>query len=320
MKRGGTRAGAHAACRWTTALTLLLAGASPATEDPLAWSGSEPHIAVLRRRCVHEPSGPDCDALRARTEAVKSDPAWGAWEARCAAHEAAACTRLAQRDAWLTPGAPSAARAAACELGDAAACVAEGDPKALAAARALGHPGGDAGLALREAATAVSPEQIAALHARLAAACDAGYAPACTGAGQVAEDGDLRVQPELWYQRGCDGQHAEGCAALGRLHQLGIGVRTDGARAAAALQQACRLGAGCAALGALWMEGDDVDQDVPGAVVALRRGCALGEAPACASLARLYAEGYGGLHDPAAAAQWRARACALGDSAACKAR
>jgi TPR repeat protein len=316
VKRGGT--GAHTARRWLTALTLLLGGASLATEDPLSWSGSEPHIAVLRRLCAHEPAGPDCDALRVRTEAVVSDPVWRDWEARCAAREPAACTRLAQRDAWLTPGAPSPTRTAACELGDAAACVADGGPKALTAARALGHPGGDAGLALREAA--VSPEQIAALHARLAAACDAGYAPACTGAGQVAEDGDLRVQPELWYQRGCDGQHAEGCAALGRLYQLGIGVRTDGARAAAALQQACRLGAGCAALGALWMEGDEVDQDVPGAVVALRRGCALGEAAACMSLARLYAEGYGGLHDPAAAAQWRARACALGDSAACKAR
>lgn len=288
--------------------------AAPAPDplpDLLAWQGDEPDVAVLRRRCAGDPAGPLCDELAARTAQLRALPL-----APC--DDLDACARLARRDAWLGDTSPAAARA--CALGDAAACLTVGAPDALRAAAALGHPGGDAGLAHALIPTTVRPDDLTALHQRLAAACDAGWGPACTDAGQVAEDADLRVHPEALYARGCALGHADGCLAEGRLYELGIGVHSDGPAAVKAYREACRLGAGpgCAALGWTLMEGEAVEQDVPAAIVALTRGAALGDVSAAQHLVRVYTEGYGGLYDPAAAVPWRTRACALGDKRSCR--
>lgn len=291
------------------------AAEAPAPPDPLptllAWRGDEPDIAVLRRRCAGDPAGMLCDELAARTAELLALPL-----APCDAVDT--CARLARRDAWL--GATSPAAAQACALGDAGACLTVGTPDALRAATALGHPGGDAGLAHTAINTTARPDDLTALHQRLAGACDAGWGPACTDAGQVAEDADLRVHPEVFYARGCTLGHGDGCLAEGRLYELGIGVHSDGPAAVRAYAEACRLGVapGCAALGWTLMEGEAVEQDVPAAIIALTRGAALGDVTSALHLVRVYTEGYGGLFDPAAAAPWRARACALGDKRSCR--
>lgn len=62
----------------------------------------------------------------------------------------------------------------------------------------------------------------------------------------------------------CQGGNASGCTSIGFLHENGLGISQDAARAADLYAQGCDGGEalGCSSLGFLYETGDGVKQDI----------------------------------------------------------
>ena len=162
----------------------------------------------------------------------------------------------------------------------------------------------------------------AAAHRRYEAACEAGRAQACGNWGLLHEHG-LGVPPDLaravtLYARGCDDDDGEACA------HLGVALLSAGespARARRTLQRACDadVGRGCFALGWHLEERAD-DQDVEEVLDLYGRACRLDEADACLALGQRLEVGTLGTRDPLAARVAFERACSLGLADGCTAQ
>lgn len=82
-----------------------------------------------------------------------------------------------------------------------------------------------------------------------------------------------------FYDRACDANHPQSCAALGKLHEGGKGVEKDPVQALRLYERACALNVGesCFALSRIQVERDEG----AAAFASRRRACDLGFAPAC---------------------------------------
>jgi hypothetical protein len=105
----------------------------------------------------------------------------------------------------------------------------------------------------------------------------------------IREDGIQDVAAFALYEQGCSGDHAWGCARLGRAYDDGIGVPEDDARAVGLFRRACDLQDedGCQALGAMLEIGEGTSSDLDAAVQAYIKSCNLGSARGCFHASRI---------------------------------
>lgn len=157
--------------------------------------------------------------------------------------------------------------------------------------RARCHDGGEAGACL-EVATLLEGRPVGEREPWLRKACRLGSAEACLlGARLYPEQlaaGKLERRVRRYYQRACDGGLVEACFELASV-DLPRGNDPeqggDAARAALALEKACRAGHGesCFVLGNLLMTGrGDLSADPTRARGLYGMACALEHEPACA--------------------------------------
>ncbi|MBX5483966.1 MAG: sel1 repeat family protein [Myxococcaceae bacterium] len=206
--------------------------------------------------------------------------------------------------AWaLRTGIARHPRAAACEAGDAAACV------------ELGRWYGT-----RDPARA---------EALLRAQCDAGVADGCAALGELWLD-PLFLPPDHGprpvaevLDRACTLGAGRSCERLGELYEKGDWLRhvdADLSRAATAYERGCSLGAGeaCTNWGYALSKGRGVAADEARAATVYQRACSLGNAMGCNNLGSLYENGNGVPADPRRAAELYAQACDAGVSLGCR--
>lgn len=91
------------------------------------------------------------------------------------------------------------------------------------------------------------------------------------------------------FRDACGGGEAASCSALGVMHELGLGMPADPARAAALYDEACVAGnaRGCVNLGAALSRGAGVARDDVRARKLFSSACQGGEVSGCAQLGRL---------------------------------
>jgi len=128
-------------------------------------------------------------------------------------------------------------------------------------------------------------------EAMLAAACDDGSASSCTNLALLYEqrgtDGDA-ARALAFYDVGCRGGSARGCAYLGRAYERGRGVTADGGRAVQLYQQACAAkdAWGCGYLGQAYATGRSVAKDPARGKALLEQACDGGVTWSCDRVTR----------------------------------
>jgi TPR repeat protein len=112
---------------------------------------------------------------------------------------------------------------------------------------------------------------------------------------------------------------AEACSVLGVIHELGLGVPANAARAVALYERACHDGnrRGCANLGIARAEGIGGPVDLRAAAQLLEPACAEGDARGCARLAAMRESGAGVSKDLRLAAPLFDLACSGEEASAC---
>jgi hypothetical protein len=173
----------------------------------------------------------------------------------------------------------------------------------------------------REIATMLRPEVRAVERYRRA--CDRGELLGCANLGDMYRsgrgvDGDSARAVNLYrqnvlrssglrpptvnyaravelYRQACDGGVMPGCARLGLMYELAVGVVSDDARAVELYRRACDSGfmPGCRSLGAMYSRGLGVPTSETRAVELYRRACDGAEMLGCADLGTMYADGRG---------------------------
>lgn len=168
---------------------------------------------------------------------------------------------------------------AACDAGDAAACV--------AAAERLTTGDG-------------VPHDLTRAHGLWTQGCDAGDAVACTyqGRGLYRATGtqrDLQASYDLLSAACETDQVPRACAWLGQFHDNGLVVSRDDDRAVKLYRGACEAGdpAGCVALGDAYRMGDGVGQDNGVAETLYKKSCDAGYAEGCWEYGSVFERGQG---------------------------
>ena len=178
-----------------------------------------------------------------------------------------------------------------------------------------------AGLACEDlaVATLASDAKDARIPGWLTLACGSGRSSACVRLAvvQVAAGDAAGARDALG--KACASDDPDGCAALGRMRDLGEGGAEDLPGAVAAWRSAC-VGArvdACNDLGANLAQGRGATRDPVAAAAAFDRGCAAGVAAACGNLGVLRLVGDGAPADPAGGLALLDRACTSGHAPSC---
>jgi TPR repeat protein len=153
-------------------------------------------------------------------------------------------------------------------------------------------------------------------------ACAGGHKSAC---GYVHEHGlGVRQDPARavnFYRSACDAGEMDGCVGLGHLYETGVGVRMDGARAASLYQRACEEDNvfACGELGYLYQQGTGVVPDAFRAQQLLRTACRMGAGDLCYDIGDAYEnERFGRERDLDRALAFYRSGCDAGSSNACR--
>lgn len=134
------------------------------------------------------------------------------------------------------------------------------------------------------------------------AQCDAGDPGSCGRLGLYHQEGLNGVTPDpaqaaTLYRKACDGGWTLGCASLGSLHVMGMGVPQDTEAGIALVEQACDEGfaQSCTLLGGAFYTGNLVPKDAARARPVLERACYGGDPDGCFLLGELHRKGLAGL-------------------------
>lgn len=150
-------------------------------------------------------------------------------------------------------------------------------------------------------------------------ACQAKFAPACTGLGNLfAKSGDDK-RALTFYEKGCAAKDLDGCTLLGRFLLEKTEVKSY-ARAAQLLGQACHGGQreACALWGNAFATGQGVEKkDFARAVALNKEACDKGTALGCYHLASYYSRGEGVEKDLATSIKLYEKACDAKLGSAC---
>jgi hcpE len=149
--------------------------------------------------------------------------------------------------------------------------------------------------------------------------CEEGDAEACN---------DLGVNYELLkeyenaltnYKRACDAKVQVGCANLGTLYELGLGVKKNPKKAVSIYKESCNGGGmqACYHLGNAYRKGEIVKRDYYLAMQAYTNACNAGDLPSCANIGAMYELGLGVNKDEKRAYGIYKVACFRGLSKAC---
>jgi TPR repeat protein len=158
--------------------------------------------------------------------------------------------------------------------------------------------------------------------------CATEDARACHDLGEAARRADPMDLPTAIrrYATACDRGDGEACAALGLLHQDGIGTPDDDAKALELYGRACDLGwgVGCFDAALLFDGGHGRVRDAAAATVwserakaAYEKQCAAGVGDWCTNLGFMYEMGVGVPQDEARAAALYDEGCAKGHADGC---
>lgn len=276
---------------------------------------------------------PDLSSVQARPAPIASAEAL---DAKCSAHDDAACAELGRRQVDSEEAA-AAKRGldlleATCTRGEPTACFYLGnvwrdgaavdrDPKRAAKRYDEGCKRGS-GPACHELALLVSGEDLGTPDPSRGAELDA---RACELEPRLCLHIGFRYQYALGvsedlaaaarhYDAACDAGDNVGCHRLAEQLAAGAGVRRDTRRALTLFERSCQRGtsASCANLGLVYLQGDlGVTAEPKRGVSLLDRACNLGNAVGCANLGVATEQGLGGLRaDPAHAARLYEKSCA----------
>lgn len=147
--------------------------------------------------------------------------------------------------------------------------------------------------------------------------CSGGDFEDCIESGRRYQFGAVPIdlaRAAEFYERACDGGHAEGCLSLcilGFMYLDGDWAPQDSAHAAQLFELACNGGdaGACWLLAYMYERGEGVPMDMEVAVQMYERACKGGDAAGCWRIGDLYEEGEGVPMDPARAAELFKQAC-----------
>ncbi len=152
--------------------------------------------------------------------------------------------------------------------------------------------------------------------------CQRDVASACYQLG-LLRDHDTEVtdhaQAHAAFDRACQLQMVQSCAAVGVMLLNGRGVAKDPARGRRVLEAACAEAdsMGCYHLGWALFEGEGGQRDLRGARAALEKACKASYPGACVDLGAMLANGQGGRVDLVRARALYREGCAQGQPIAC---
>jgi uncharacterized protein len=160
--------------------------------------------------------------------------------------------------------------------------------------------------------------------------CGKGNAESCgelglslmrTGSGGSIPDVPQNREAFEPLKKGCDGDSARACGALGSFHLAGVGTKRDLAAAAKSYEKACAGGdaIGCRELGRFYSDGDaaGVTKDDAKAAALYRQACEGGDRVGCSFHGHMLVQGTGVEKDPRRGLDYLQRACQGGFAPAC---